>query len=102
MPTPEGVKTLLDDMVPRDPRAKAADPRQYVDMSFVQDSSPRATSSSFTSVDPGHSIILLVAWELAPIWLISRQALVISKAHYENIRIRCRRYIGSVRRACCD
>jgi NitT/TauT family transport system substrate-binding protein len=37
MPTPEGVKTLLDDMVPRDPRAKAADPRQYVDMSFVQE-----------------------------------------------------------------
>ena len=34
---PEGVKTLLDDMAPRDPRAKAADPRQYVDMSFVQE-----------------------------------------------------------------
>ena len=37
MPTPEGVKTLLDDMAPRDPRAKAADPRRYVDMSFVQE-----------------------------------------------------------------
>ena len=35
MPTPEG--TLLDDMAPRDLRAKAADPRQYVDMSFVQE-----------------------------------------------------------------
>jgi NitT/TauT family transport system substrate-binding protein len=37
MPTPEGVKTLLDDMAPRNPKAKAADPRQYVDMSFVQE-----------------------------------------------------------------
>ena len=37
MPTPEGVKTLLDDTAPRDPRAKAADPRRYVDMSFVQE-----------------------------------------------------------------
>ena len=37
MPTPEGVKTLLDDMAPRDPRAKAADPRRYVDLSFVQE-----------------------------------------------------------------
>ena len=37
MPTPEGVKTLLDDMAPRNPKAKAADPRQYVDMSFMQE-----------------------------------------------------------------
>ena len=37
MPTPEGVKTLLDDMAPHNPKAKAADPRQYVDMSFVQE-----------------------------------------------------------------
>jgi NitT/TauT family transport system substrate-binding protein len=37
MPKPEGVKTLLDDMAPRNPKAKAADPRQYVDMSFVQE-----------------------------------------------------------------
>jgi ABC-type nitrate/sulfonate/bicarbonate transport system substrate-binding protein len=37
MPTPEGVKTLLDDMTPHNPKAKAADPRQYVDMSFVQE-----------------------------------------------------------------
>jgi len=37
LPTPEGVKTLLDDMAPRNPKAKAADPRQYVDMSFVQE-----------------------------------------------------------------
>ena len=37
MPMPEGVKTLLDDMAPRNPKAKAADPRQYVDMSFVQE-----------------------------------------------------------------
>ena len=32
---PEGVKTLLDDMAPRDPRAKAADP--WRDMSFVRE-----------------------------------------------------------------
>jgi len=37
MPTPEGVKTLLDDMAPRNPKTKGADPRQYVDMSFVQE-----------------------------------------------------------------
>jgi len=37
MPTPEGVKSLLDDMAPRNPKPKAADPRQYVDMSFVRE-----------------------------------------------------------------
>jgi len=37
MPTPERVKTLLDDITPRSPKAKAADPRHYVDMSFVQE-----------------------------------------------------------------
>jgi len=46
MPTPEGVKTLLDDMAPRNPKAKAADPRQYVDMSFVKNSSHRGILSS--------------------------------------------------------
>jgi NitT/TauT family transport system substrate-binding protein len=37
LPTPEGVKTLLDDMAPRNPKAKAADARQFVDTSFVQE-----------------------------------------------------------------
>jgi hypothetical protein len=37
LPTPEGVKTLLDDMAPRSSKAKAADPRQFVDVSFVQE-----------------------------------------------------------------
>lgn len=37
LPTPEGVKTLLDDMAPRNPKAKAADARQFVDVSFVQE-----------------------------------------------------------------
>jgi hypothetical protein len=37
MPTPEGVKTLLDDMAPRNPKAKTAEPKQFVDMSFVQE-----------------------------------------------------------------
>ena len=37
LPTPEGVKTLLDDMAPRDPKAAAANPRLYVDPSLVQE-----------------------------------------------------------------
>jgi hypothetical protein len=36
MPTPEGVKTLLNDMAPRNPKAKTVEPKQFVDMSFVQ------------------------------------------------------------------
>ncbi len=36
-PTPEGVKTLLDDMAPKNPKAAAADPKSFVDMSFVQE-----------------------------------------------------------------
>ena len=37
LPTPEGVKTLLDDMAPRDPKAGAANPRLFVDPSLVQE-----------------------------------------------------------------
>jgi NitT/TauT family transport system substrate-binding protein len=37
LPTAEGVKTLLDDMAPRNPKAKVADPRQFVDLSLVQE-----------------------------------------------------------------
>jgi len=36
-PTPEGVKTMLDDLAPRDPRAAAADPKTFVDPSFVRE-----------------------------------------------------------------
>ena len=36
-PNTEGVKTLLDDMAPRDKKAGAADPRNFVDMSLVQE-----------------------------------------------------------------
>lgn len=36
-PTSEGVKTLLDDMAPRNPKAAAADPKSFVDTSFVQE-----------------------------------------------------------------
>ena len=36
-PTPEGVKTLLDDMAPSNPKAAAADPKSFVDTSFVQE-----------------------------------------------------------------
>jgi NitT/TauT family transport system substrate-binding protein len=34
-PTPDGVKTMLDDLAPRDPKAAAADPKAFVDMSLV-------------------------------------------------------------------
>jgi NitT/TauT family transport system substrate-binding protein len=37
LPTPDGVKTMLDDLAPRDPKAAAADPKAFVDMSFVRD-----------------------------------------------------------------
>ena len=37
LPTPEGVKTALDDLAPRDARAAAADPRAFVDPSLVND-----------------------------------------------------------------
>lgn len=36
-PDPAGIKTLLDDMAPRNPKAAAADPKSFVDMSFVQE-----------------------------------------------------------------
>ena len=36
-PTPEGVKTMLDDLAPRNPKAAAADSKAFVDMSFVQE-----------------------------------------------------------------
>ena len=36
-PAPAGMKTLLDDMAPRNPKAAAADPKSFVDMSFVQE-----------------------------------------------------------------
>jgi ABC-type nitrate/sulfonate/bicarbonate transport system substrate-binding protein len=36
-PNTEGVKTLLDDMAPRTPKAAAADPKSFVDMSLVQE-----------------------------------------------------------------
>lgn len=34
-PTPDGVKTMLDDLALRDPKAAAADPRAFVDMSLI-------------------------------------------------------------------
>jgi hypothetical protein len=37
MPTPEGVKTLLDDMAPKNARAAAANPKDFVDLSFVEE-----------------------------------------------------------------
>ncbi len=36
-PTVEGVKTALDDLAPRSPKAATADPKTFVDMSFVQE-----------------------------------------------------------------
>jgi ABC-type nitrate/sulfonate/bicarbonate transport system substrate-binding protein len=34
---PAGIKTLLDDMAPKNPKAAAADPKTFVDPSFVQE-----------------------------------------------------------------
>src|ERR1051325_5949444 len=36
-PNPEGVKTLLDDISPRTPKAATLDPKMFVDPSFVQE-----------------------------------------------------------------
>jgi ABC-type nitrate/sulfonate/bicarbonate transport system substrate-binding protein len=36
-PNTEGVKTLLDDIAPRTPKAATADPKSFVDMSLVQE-----------------------------------------------------------------
>ena len=36
-PTPEGVKTMLDDMAPKNPKAASADPKTYVDTSLVRE-----------------------------------------------------------------
>ena len=37
MPTPDGVKTMLDDLAPRNAKAAAADPKNFVDPSLVQE-----------------------------------------------------------------
>jgi hypothetical protein len=37
MPTPEGVKTMLDDLAIRDPKAAAADPKAFVDGSLIRE-----------------------------------------------------------------
>ena len=37
LPTPDGVKTMLDDLAPRDPKAAAADPKNFVDMSLIRE-----------------------------------------------------------------
>ena len=34
-PTPDGVKTMLDDLAPKNPKAAAADPKTFVDTSLV-------------------------------------------------------------------
>jgi NitT/TauT family transport system substrate-binding protein len=36
-PTPDGVKTMLDDLAPRNPKAAAADPKTFVDMSLIKE-----------------------------------------------------------------
>lgn len=37
LPTPDGVKTMLDDLAPRDPRAASADAKNFVDQSLVRE-----------------------------------------------------------------
>jgi len=34
---PAGIKTLLDNMAPKNPKAAAADPKTFVDSTFVQE-----------------------------------------------------------------
>ena len=34
---PAGIKILLDDMAPRNPKAAAADPKIFVDLRFAQE-----------------------------------------------------------------
>ena len=36
-PTPDGVKILLDDLSAKNPKAAAANPRDFVDTSFVEE-----------------------------------------------------------------
>lgn len=36
-PHSDGVKTLLDDLAPRNPKAAKADPKSFVDLSFIQE-----------------------------------------------------------------
>jgi hypothetical protein len=36
-PSLEGLKTVLDELAERDPRAKTAKPEQFVDMSFIRE-----------------------------------------------------------------
>ena len=36
-PYPDGVKTMLDDLAPRNPKAATADPKAFVDLSFVRE-----------------------------------------------------------------
>jgi len=36
-PTPDGVKTMLDDLAPRNPKAATADPKAFVDQSLIKE-----------------------------------------------------------------
>ena len=45
-PSLEGLKTVLEDIAERDPRAKTAKPEQFVDMSFIRELQPRAVLST--------------------------------------------------------
>jgi NitT/TauT family transport system substrate-binding protein len=36
-PTPDGVKTMLDDLAPRNPKAGSADPKAFVDQSLIKE-----------------------------------------------------------------
>ena len=36
-PNPDGVKTMLDDLAPKNPKAASADPKTYVDLSLIRE-----------------------------------------------------------------
>jgi hypothetical protein len=54
-PNAEGVKTLLDDIAPRTPKAATADPKSFVDMSLAQELEASVLSTSYTKGE-GHRL----------------------------------------------
>jgi hypothetical protein len=53
-PDPVGIKTLLDDMAPRNAKAAAADPRIFVDPSFVQEMEASGFIKQLRQQTPGN------------------------------------------------
>ena len=52
---PGGVKTMLDDLAPRNPKAATADPKAFVDMSRFKKSKPQGSSNNCTNSSPARA-----------------------------------------------